>query len=455
MNLPRVSRALIVFLVTGTIAPLSAQVPPETNPVVERVVSSIEPSRIHATIEKLAGFGTRHTLSDTSSATRGIGAARRWIRSEFERIASAAGGRMTVRDQLFIAPPSPRIPHPTPIVNVIATLRPEGASPDAAGRIFVVSAHYDSRASEALDSTGDAPGADDDGSGIAVVLELARVISTLHPNATVVFAAFAGEEQGLYGSTFFAQEAVKEGMHIEGVFNNDIVGNTHGGDGGIDSTSVRLFSEAYSPADTGRSFRTKNSLGYENDGASRTLARYIADAGAQYVPGFQIEMVYRRDRFLRGGDQSPFHDRGFAAVRFSEMKENFDRQHQNVRTANGKSFGDVPEWVDGRYCAQIARVNAAALASLCIAPPPPEHAAILTRGLEYSTELEWRRPVFPPVAGYYVRYRRTSMPLWEGRAFTPDTALTLQISKDDHIFGIQSVDRDGNASLEVLPLPLR
>ncbi|MBI4548798.1 MAG: M20/M25/M40 family metallo-hydrolase [Ignavibacteriae bacterium] len=447
---------LMVFLIIKT---LYTQPPPPTNPHIENVITEISSANIKATVEKLVSFGTRHSLSDTSSETKGIGAARRWIKSEFERYAKKSIGRMKVEFQEFLAPGSARVPYPAKIVNVIATLQPSNLIPTksvpSSNRILIVSAHYDSRASNPLDSVSQAPGANDDGSGTALVLELARVFSKYEFDATIMFVAFAGEEQGLLGSRHFAAAAKEQGWHIEAVFNNDIVGNIHSGDGTIESTYVRLFSEAYSPIDTGTTFRLRNLLGLENDGSSRGLARYIKEIGERYVPNFGVKLIYRRDRFLRGGDHLPFHEQGFAAVRFTEAKENFDHQHQDVRTKSGISYGDLPEYMNFEYCAAIARINAATLASLAFAPVPPSNVRIMTRSLEYTTTLQWNKNAESDLAGYNILYRETTSPTWQHTLFTQDTAITLQVSKDDYFFGIQAVDRAGNASLYTIPLPLR
>ncbi|HEY6192453.1 MAG TPA: M28 family peptidase [Bacteroidota bacterium] len=424
---------------------------PGRNPTVERIVSEISADTLRATIDRLVGFKTRHTLSDTTSDSRGIGAARRWIKGEFLRHAGASHGRMTVEFQESIAPLSRRVPRPVNIVNVIATLRP--AVSQAPERIFLISGHYDSRISDALDSTGEAPGADDDGSGTALVLELARVMSKYQFRATIVFAAFAGEEQGLLGSTEAARAASSGGWRLEGVLNNDIVGSSRGGDGRIESTSVRIFSEAYSPADTGAAFRRRNQLGLENDGGSRALARYVKETGELFVPNFAVTMIYRGDRFLRGGDHSSFHARGFPAVRLTESAENFDHQHQNVRSERDRAYGDLPEFVDAGYCARVARVNAAALASLALAPSAPDSVEMVTRDLGYDTQLRWRRNREPDLAGYAIRYRETTAPVWQHSLFTKDTTALLPVSKDDFIFGVQSVDAGGNQSIVVTPRP--
>ena len=428
------------------------QQPPQKNPYVEKIVKEISAKNIQAHIEKLVSFGTRHTLSDTLSETRGIGAARHWIKSEFERYARQSNGRMAVEFQESMVAPSQRVPTPSKVVNVVATLRPSSPG-SSAGRIIVVSGHYDSRASSPMDVKSDAPGADDDASGVALVLELSRVMSQYEFDATVVFAAFAGEEQGLFGATAYAEMAKQEALGVEAVFNNDMIGSIEAGDGTRENGYVRLFSEGFSPLDTGAVLRQRVSLGLENDGASRTLARYIKEIGERYNPGFGVQLVYRLDRFLRGGDHRPFHERGFRAVRFTEVKENYDRQHQNVRTEKGTEFGDLPKFVNYEYCANVARINAAAIATLARAPQPPSKVEILTAQLANDTGLRWQKNSEKDLAGYLVRYRATSSPVWENTVFTPDTTITLKVSKDDVLFGVQAVDKEGNASLVTLPRP--
>jgi Zn-dependent M28 family amino/carboxypeptidase len=360
---------------------------------------------------------------------------------------------MTVEFHESVVPQSSRVPRSTKIANVVATLRPTAQS--SPGRILVVGGHYDSRAGSGGDATSDAPGANDDGSGTAVTMELARVFARHEFDATVVFIAFVGEEQGLLGATQWAEMARGNGWNVEAVLNNDIVGSSISGDGRKEDGFVRVFSEAFSPSDTGAVFRMRNSLGLENDGASRSLARYVNEIGERYVPGFGIKMVYRRDRFLRGGDHSPFHNSGFAAVRFSVAVENYDWQHQDVRTENGKEYGDLTKFMDFAYCANVARVNAAVLATLALAPASPEKAGIVTSKLEYETTLRWQKNKEPDLAGYLVRYRFTTSAEWDHAFFTKDTTATLKLLKDDYLFGIQAVDKEGNASLSAIPRPVR
>ena len=447
-------RSVILIGILGIASSVFCQQPPLKDPIVEKIVEGVSARNVKSIVEKLVGFGTRNTLSDTVSETRGIGAARRWIKSEFEKYAKQSNGRMTVEFFSTIAPVSQRIPAPTPVVNVVATLKPDRTS-SSGERIIVVSGHYDSMARSPVDAQSDAPGADDDASGVAVVLELARIMSRFSFDATIVFLAVAGEEQGLLGATAWAEMAKQRGMNIEAMLNNDMIGSSVAGDGSKEDGYVRLFSEAFSPLDTGAVLRQRISLGIENDGGSRSLARTIKEIGETYHPRFGVTMIYRLDRFLRGGDHRPFHERGFRAVRFCEVKENYDRQHQNVRLENGKEYGDLPKFVDYEYCAQVGKINAAALATLARAPKPPEDVGIMTSQLSNETVLRWAGNPDSDLAGYYVRYRQTSYPVWEKSVFTADTTISLTVSKDDYLFGVQAVDKEGNASLYTTPRPVR
>ncbi len=442
---------IYISVCVATVISTSLAQPPAKNARIASLVREVSQPNLRAIVERLAAFGTRHTLSDTLSSERGIGAARRWIASEFSRYAGASGGRMSVMFHETVVPPSGRVPSPTAVVNVVATLRSR-TFPD---RLLVIGGHYDSRAGNPMDSTSDAPGANDDGSGTAVVMELARIMAPHEFDATIVFIAFAGEEQGLLGAAAWAETASQQQWKVEAMLNNDIVGSSMGGDGLKENRFVRLFSEAFSPLDTGSVFRARNALGLENDGPSRALARWIDETAAAYVAAFDVKMINRRDRFLRGGDHSAFHARGFPAVRFSVARENYDWQHQNVRVENGKQYGDLVQFMDFEYCANVARVNLAALAGLALAPSPPEGVGIVTSDLEYKTTLRWNRGKEPDLAGYFVRYRETTSPVWQHREFVTDTTMTLNVLKDDYVFGVQGVDREGNAGLIVTPRPVR
>ncbi|MGH3101095.1 MAG: M28 family peptidase, partial [Thermoleophilia bacterium] len=344
----------------------------------------------------LVGFGTRHTLSSQDDPNRGIGAARDWIRDQFAQIATTSGGRMTVELQSYIQPPASRIPVPTRITNVVATLR--GTDPASADRVYVVSAHYDSRVTDVLNATSDAPGANDDGSGTSAVIELARVFAARPTEATIVFVAFAGEEQGLYGSTHFALLARQNNWNIQGVLNMDIIGNSVGGNGVRDPRTIRVFSEGVPTSETPQQTARRQSIGGENDGISRQLARYVKETGENRATGMRVKLVWRRDRFLRGGDQIPFLERGSPAVRFTEPNENYDHQHQDVRVEDGVQYGDLVEFVEPWYVARVARVNAATLWSLAQAPSTPKGVVIDTTQLTNETTLRWQEGTEPDLA---------------------------------------------------------
>ena len=441
---------MILLLFSSTL--FSQQLVKRNSTVVE-IIQKISADSIKRNIEKLVSFYTRHSLSDTISQNRGIGAARRWIKSELERYSRESGGRLKVEFDEFIAPAGPRVPKPTKMANVIATL-PGKIYKD---KVYIVSAHYDSRAGDALDSTGFAPGANDDGSGTAAVLELARVLSKYEFDFTIMFVLFAGEEQGLLGSRHLAKKLKDSGIVVLGVLNNDIIGNTEGGNGIVDNTRVRVFSEGLPISRDESMLRLITQVGLENDSPSRQLARYFKEVAERYLDNFQIELIFRRDRFLRGGDHTPFNEQGFPAVRISEMNENYARQHQNVRTEKGVKYGDLPEFVDYEYCANITRANASVLYHLANAPHPPQNPVIKISELEYDTTLKWDLNTEGDLMGYNICIRGTTSPLWEKKIFVGKVnEFTLKnVSKDNFIFGIQAVDLDGNESLIVIPLPGR
>ncbi len=405
------------------------------------------------TVEKLVSFGTRHTLSSQTDPNRGIGAARDWIFDRFQDAAKDSGGRMTVEKQTFVQPPADRIPDPVTITNVVATLH--GTQPESAARTYVVSGHYDSRCTDVLNATCDAPGADDDASGVAAVLELARVMAKRRFDATIVFMAVAGEEQGLFGSEFFAEQAKHAGTDLEGMFTNDIVGSSTADNGVRDPRTVRLFSEGVPTAETPQQAAIRQSVGGENDGPSRQLARYVKEVADNDATGMRVRLVWRRDRYLRGGDQIPFLERGWPAARFTEPNENFAHQHQDVRVENGVQFGDLPEFVDFAYIARVTRVNVATLASLALAPTAPKNPRIITARLTNDTDLAWNANPEPDLAGYEVVWRETTEPLWSHTIRVGNvTSFTVpHLSKDNVQFGIRAVDRDGHRSPVSFPLP--
>jgi hypothetical protein len=424
------------------------------DPRITEAIQQISPDHIRQTIEKLVSFQNRSTLSaqdeQSIKAGKGIGAAREWIKSELERDSRECGGCLEVKTDSFEEQPADRIPKPTVITNVYAVLR--GTDPPQANRIVLVTGHYDSRNTDNLNTTDAAPGANDDGSGTAVSLECARVLSKLKVPATIIFLTVAGEEQGLNGSKHFAQMAKREGWNIEAVLNNDIVGGDRSPQ--QDASVVRVFSEGLPAAADEAGVRRVRMLGGESDSISRELARYIAEVGKTYDAGVKPLLVFRLDRFLRGGDHYSFNRQGLAAVRFTEFREDYNHQHHNVRTENGIEYGDLPKFVDFDYVARVARLNAATLASLASAPAPPAKVRMLTKELQNDTTLTWGPST--GAASYEVLWRATSAPDWEYvQTFGNATRATLKLSKDNVIFGVRSVDGAGHRSLPVVPEPER
>ena len=426
--------------------------PPD--PQIAAALTQVSAKRIQTTVDKLVSFPTRSTISAQDPAAiaagRGIGAAREWIKSEFERYSRDCGGCLEVKNDTFTEAPAERIPKPIEITNVYAVLR--GADPEGSKRIVLVSGHYDSRNSDPLDVSGPAPGANDDASGTAVSLECARVLSKLRFPATIVFLAVAGEEQGLNGSRHFAQMAKTAGWDIEAVLNNDIVGGDRSAQ--QDTGVVRVFSEGLPVNADPASIRLLRSVGGEGDSPSRQLARYLAEAGGTYNTGVKPMLVFRPDRYLRGGDHSAFNQEGFAAVRLTEFREDYNHQHQNVRTENGVEYGDLPKFVNFDYVAGVAQLNAAVLASLASAPAPPGKVRLSTRGVENDSTLSWEAS--DRATGYEVLWRATTSPVWEhAQSAGNATSLTLPLSKDNVIFAVRALDREGHRSLAVVPVPER
>ncbi len=424
------------------------------DPQIVEALEQVSAKRIEATVEKLVSFDTRSTLSSGDDALlnggHGIAAARLWIVSELERYSKDCGGCLDVETYRFEEPPAERIPAATEITDVYAVMK--GTDAANSKRMVLVTGHYDSRNGDVLDAKGYAPGANDDASGTAVSLECARVLSKMKFPATIIFLTVAGEEQGLVGSRHFAQMAKERGWDIEAVLNNDIVGGDKNPD--QDHSVVRVFSEGVPAAATEQEIQRMRGLGGENDSSSRELARYIAEAGRTYETGVKPMIIFRPDRYLRGGDHSAFNKEGFAAVRFTELREDFHHQHQNARMEGGIEYGDLPKFVDYDYVARVARLNAATLASLASAPAPPANVHLLTKGLENSSTLTWETS--PGAAGYEVEWRATSAPDWEHVLKAGDvTKITLQISKDESIFAVRAVDQAGHRSLPVVPVPER
>jgi len=442
--------ALFLLAAAATAAPVPpGEAPPPipapvVDPEIAQMVADISAERIQRSIFVLASFKTRHTLSDPLPSGDGIGGAMAWIRAEFSRASADAGGRLAVDLDTFDQPPEPpRFPQGAQITNVVATL--PGSDPGPQGRTLVVSAHYDSRATSPLDAAGAAPGADDDASGTAAVLELARVMSRFKFGATIVFIAFSGEEEGLYGSAHWARGARERNADIEAVLNNDIIGSSRSERGEVDRSTVRLFAQGVPPvaAPTDAQLAAVREGG-ENDTPPRQLARAIRETAAAYVPALRVEVIYRSDRYLRGGDQLPF----------TEPAEDYRHQHQNVREEAGVKYGDTPERLDFAYVADVARVNAAALAALARAPAPPRGVQVEAARLENDTTLRWEPNAEPGLAGYRILWRETTSPWWEHAMDVPRdvTRTTVRgVSKDNVVFGVEALDSGGHASLAVFP----
>ena len=427
---------------------------PALDPDIQAIVDGISADRIQRSIYVLASFKTRHTLSDPAPSGDGIGGAASWIHAEFDRISKESLGHLVVEMDAFEQPPAPpRITKKVGIANIVATL--PGTDQDPGARVLVVSGHYDSMPTSVLDSASAAPGADDDASGTAAVLELARVMSRYRFRATIVFLAVAGEEQGLHGSTHWAKSAKERNLNIEAMLDNDIIGSSRAEDGTVDRSTVRLFAQGVPPAaslDDATAALLR--AGGENDTPPRELARAVREIAAAYVPSLKVRVIYRADRYLRGGDHLPFLERGYPAVRFTEPAEDFHRQHQDVREEKGVQYGDTPDHVDFAYTADVARVNAAALAVLARAPAPPSAVQIEAARLENDTTLRWAPSTEADLAGYRVLWRETTSPFWEHSLDVPrDTTRTTVhgVSKDNVIFGVEAFDAAGHASPAVFP----
>lgn len=424
------------------------------NPEIQKMMREVSARNIQATILKLVSFGTRNTLSSQTDPNRGIGAARDWIYGEFQHISKDCGGCLEVVEQTFVQPKGNRIPEPTTLTNVYAVLKGT-TDPD---RVYVVSGHYDSMCNlDATDAKCDAPGANDDGSGTAASIELARVMSKYKFDATIIFMTVPGEEQGLDGSTYFAKDAAAKKMNIEAMLDNDIIGGVTSYKNAPDRQTVRVFSEGVPSNETPQEANSRRSVGGENDSQSRQLARYVKEMSDIYSPKFRALMIYRRDRYGRGGDHIPFLENGFAAVRFTEPHEDYTHQHQSVKMVDGKQYGDLPEFVDYDYVANATRINLITLANLALAPAKPKGVTILTGRLTNDTDLKWDANKDADLAGYEVVWRDTTSPVWTNSIFVGNvTSYTAkEMSKDNYFFGVRAVDKAGNKSPVVYPRPGR
>jgi len=452
-----VTAAAVPFLTGSARAAATgpALVSQQTDPELRHLINQIDPGRIQAIIEKLVSFGTRHTASSQTDPVRGIGAATNWVYGQMQGFAAASGGNMTVQKQTFVQPVSSRIPVPTTITNVIATLR--GTANPA--RYYVVTGHLDSRVTDVLDFTSDAPGADDDGSGVAVVLELTRLFATLQFPGTLVFATVAGEEQGLYGSAFMAAQMKAAGNDVQGMFSNDIVGASHSFDDfPPEPHTMRLFVEGIPTASTAAQIGLMQSVGGENDGQTHQLARFVSEVAPFNLTNMNIRAIWRRDRYLRGSDHISFQQQGYPAARFTEQRENFDHEHQNTQVVDGVQFGDLIDFVDFDYTARVASVNAAAVWALATNPGTPKNLQIHTTppgtlsGTNLTT-LSWNANPEPDLAGYEVVTRETTAADWTSAIDVGNvTSVTLDISKDNVQFGLRAIDTAGHRSPVAFPV---
>ena len=424
------------------------------DPEIKKMVSEISSENMEATVKRLVSFGTRHTLSDTKSSTRGIGAAQRWVKSEFDNYAKLSNGRLTSEiDYFTIKADGRRIKNDSQLGNVMATLKGTDATDD---RVLIISGHLDSRATDVMDSIIDAPGANDDGSGVAAMMELAKIMCKREFPYTIIFVAVVGEEQGLYGAKHLADKAKDQNWNVIAMINNDMIGNSlSSGTQLRDNTQVRVFSETIPYLETEAEAKIRKSTNRDNDSPSRQLARYIKSVTNQYVEQLDIKLVYRNDRFLRGGDHTPFSQNGFTAVRFCEMNENFDHQHQTVRKENNIQYGDLPEFMDFEYMKKVACSNLATLSNLAWSPKAPKNVGIEVKEVTNFSVLNWNKPEGEPIYGYNILIRETSSSIWEKSIFVKDTKAEIPYSKDNYFFAVQSVDELGHSSLPVFPVPIR
>ncbi len=446
-------RYILFFLTALTLTfPVFGQEIVIRNPEISQLVKQVNADSLKKYTEVLASFKSRHTLNQ--DAKDGMIAAQNYVKAKFSEFSSNSNGRLTSMIDEFVVPgDGRRIVTDAKVANVVAMLHGTNNKQDP--RMILVSGHLDSRNKDVMDATGASPGANDDGSGVALVLELARILSQTEFPTTLVFVAFTGEEQGLKGATYLADKAKEMSWKIEAVLNNDIVGNSTSSETNISNNTVmRVFSETIPLAEDERGANIRRSINSDNDSPSRQLARYIKEVGERYVDQMEVKLIYRNDRFLRGGDQTPFMKNGFTAVRMSEMNENFLHQHENVRVENGVQYGDLPEFMDFEYLRKVAAVNLASAASLANAPGMPQDVRIDVRGLSNSTSLIWKAPLHGKAKGYYVLMRETSSSMWEKKFYTEETSIKLPYSKDNYFFAVQAVSEQGTESLPVIPSPL-
>jgi len=443
-----------VFLAAASLffsASLLSQTIVQKDPLIEKMVKEVSADSLQSYIKNLVSFGTRSTLSSQTDAKKGIGAARNWVLSKFIEFAKQSGGRLTaIIDTSTLPADGKRVDAPLVLGNVVATLK--GTDPNDT-RVFLISGHMDSRRTSVMDRTGDAPGANDDGSGTAAVIECARIMSKNAFPASIIFITVCGEEQGLLGATYMANKLKKENRNLEAVLNNDIMGSNNSSETNIiDNTRIRVFSEGLPAFELDKNAANIRQLGLENDGKARQLARYIKETGERYVDNLQVVMVYRNDRFLRGGDHTPYVMNGYTAVRITEMNENYNHQHQDVRTENGVQYGDLTEFMDFEYLRKNTSLNLCNLANLAKSPSMPLEVKVDVKKLDNFTVLNWVKPAAGKYKGFYVLMRETTSAVWQKKIFTTQTTISLPYSKDNYFFAVQSVSDDGNESLPVVPV---
>jgi Zn-dependent M28 family amino/carboxypeptidase len=441
---------LLIASALSLTAPSFSQTIIQKDPQIEQMVKEVSADSLLSYTNSLVSFGTRHTLSTQNEAKKGIGAARLWVLSKFNEFAKQAGGRLTAMvDTTTLPADGKRIDAPLVLGNVVAILKGADANDK---RIFLISGHLDSRRSNVMDKTGDAPGANDDGSGTAAVIECARIMSKNVFPATIIFIAVSGEEQGLLGAHYMAGKLKKENANLEAVLNNDIMGSNNSSETNItDNTRIRVFSEGLPAYELDKNAANIRQLGLENDGRARQLARYVKEIGERYVDNLEVVMVYRNDRFLRGGDHTPYVLNGFAAVRITEMNENYDHQHQDIRKENGVQYGDLTAFMDFEYLRKNTALNLANLANLAKSPAPPQEVKVDVKKLDNYTVLSWAAPKTGKCKGFYVLMRETTSAVWQKKFFTSQTSISLPYSKDNYFFAVQSLSEDGNEGLPVVP----
>lgn len=445
----------IVFIYTALfLSPFVFSQSTVADPEIHKMVAEIKADTMEAIVRKLVSFGTRHSLSDTKSDSKGVGAAQRWIKAEFDKYAKGSGGRLTSSiDYYWVKGDGKRITTDSKLANVMAVLK--GTDPKD-NRVLIISGHMDSRASDVMNSKIDAPGANDDASGVAALMELSRIMSKRAFPCTLIFVALTGEEQGLLGARHLADSAKVADWKVTAMLNNDMIGNSlSSGTNLRDNTRVRVFSETIPYLETEDEAKMRKATNRDNDSPSRQLARYIKTVTNKYVEQLDIDLVYRNDRFLRGGDHTPFLQNGFTAVRFCEKNENFNQQHQDVRLENGIQYGDLPEFMDFEYLRKNAASNLATLSNLAWSPESPVSVGIEVKDLTNFTTLVWKAPEGKVPYGYQILIRETAASHWEKTIFVKDTKATIPYSKDNYFFAVQSVDELGHASLPVFPVPIR